>query len=187
MTLQGKILEWHRKNPPLPWPDGNTVSDVPQDTAGLLATLKPMFNLPSITTARSLSAGLLSVVLFPSVCVHPELPHSRCGIQHLTFIWLVTAQPSVYASLPSRDTTAPDNLVLSMSYVFCPQLVPTKISAAWSSKKQTHMDSKSKADKLIQPRIQLSCVLRCFSDTPGNGCTLISCIRVRIMASEGCS
>lgn len=43
-------------------------------------------------------------------------------------------------------------------YLFLPQLVTTKISAAWSSKKQTpHRFTESNADKLSQPQIQLSC------------------------------
>lgn len=87
-----QILEWHRKNNPLPWPDANTISDMPQDTAcppAWQGTPKPTFHLLSITIHRSLSAGVL-----PSLYVHPGLPHSRCRILHLPFVWLVIGQPS---------------------------------------------------------------------------------------------
>lgn len=103
-----------------------------------------MLNPPSITTARSLSAGLLSSLIPQSVCTSRVAPSP---VQNPALappkLHRAGARPALWfvcASLPFRDSIAPYNLVLSMPYLFCPQLVTTKISAARSSKKKTHMD-----------------------------------------------
>lgn len=118
-------------------------------------TLKSVFNLLWITTSTTSFCRAALQCLIPS----PELPHPRCRFQHLPFIWLVTAQPSdLSMPLCLGGTQELPTICCCQCLTFSvPQRVTTKISAALSSKKQTYMDSESKADKLSQPRIQLSC------------------------------
>ena len=89
---------------------------------GCQGTLLTPVQFALTQTPRSLSTGLLSSLLSPSVYVKPGLPRLRWRIQRLlllNFMQLAIAQLSSQsrslckAFLPSRESTAPSSLVSS--------------------------------------------------------------------------
>lgn len=85
------------------------------------------WSLSSTKFPRSLSEGFNSSLLFPHLYTHLELLSPRCRNGHLfslNFIYLVIVQLSNLSrslckeSLPSRESTASPNLVLS-AYLQC--------------------------------------------------------------------
>lgn len=74
---------------PFPRPAGNAVPDTPRDTVGPFGsqgTLLAHAHLAADQDPKSLSAGLLPSLSFPSLNIQPGLPHPRCRIQRLLLV-----------------------------------------------------------------------------------------------------
>lgn len=88
----------------------------------------------STRTPSSLSTGLLSSLLFPTMSIHPGLSCPRCNLAPLlNFIPLVIAQPFdlsrslCRASLPSGEPTAPHNFLLLANILSIPSSPVSKL------------------------------------------------------------